>query len=60
MTCLLLGILVLCLAGFYTWTGRAWDRSKWIGRSNSPVSYWVTVVIHYLGGICLLIQYLSD
>jgi hypothetical protein len=47
---LLFGLLMLLLAVIGTFTGKTYGRGGGAERANDPVTYWLTLVLQYLGG----------
>jgi arginine exporter protein ArgO len=50
----LFGLLMLLLAVIGTFTGKTYGRGGSADRAKEPVSYWVTLVIQYLGAVFLI------
>jgi hypothetical protein len=46
---LLFGVLMLFLAVIGTFTGKTYGRGGTADRSKEPFTYWLTLIIQYLG-----------
>jgi hypothetical protein len=57
----LFGLLMLVLAVIGTFTGKAYGKGgRSADRGKEPFSYWLTLVIEYLGGGYLIWYWLND
>ncbi len=55
------GMFVLFLALFYTYTGKAYVRFQgWVNRAEDPKRYWLEVAMYYLGGISFIGYFLYE
>jgi len=50
----LFGLLMLLLAVIGTFTGKTYGRGGNADRAEEPVTYWLTLVIQYLGAAFLI------
>jgi hypothetical protein len=53
------GLLLLLLAVFGTFTGKALGRSGSADRATEPVTYWLMLVTEYLGAAFLIWRWLG-
>ena len=51
---LLFGLLMVLLAVIGTFTGKTYGRGGSADRATEPFTYWLTLVIQYLGGAFLI------
>ena len=51
---LFFGLLMLVLAVIGTFTGRAYGKGYRTDRAEEPFTYWLTLVIEYVGGAFLI------
>ena len=50
----LFGLLMLLLAVIGTFTGKTYGRGGGTDRAKEPFTYWLTLVIQYVGGAFLI------
>lgn len=50
----LAGLVMLLLAMIGTFTGKLYGRGGTADRAKEPFTYWLTLVIQYLGGAFLI------
>ena len=50
----LFGLLMLLLAVIGTFTGKTYGRGGSADRAKEPLTYWLTLVIQYLGAAFLI------
>ena len=52
---LILGVISICAAAFFTCTGKVWVRfSGWVYRAKEPGWFWWEVALDYLIGVCFI------
>lgn len=53
----LFGLLMLLLAVIGAFTGKAYGKGGTVARATEPVSYWLCLIVGYLGGTFLIFSF---